>query len=336
MAKRPGAAALAAGALFALCCPTVAAAQVRAEGETLSREVSGGSASWATGGSALTGRGVSLDVTRPAVRASADRASFPALGGAADPESGSAELELGGAARFEGSGARSLVLAGLRLRLAGAGGALYGRTVVDGRVRELALAEVATAGADPVVRATAVTWTGLRASLTAEGAALLSSWSGARFTAGDGLGVLAVTAETGETGETGEVAGAEEAGGTGTGTGTGAAAPEGAGSPQASPGAAAQTRAGGQEKPTVAVARAALTAGAEQTVIGAGFTPGAVVLVAIDGDTRYQAVADARGGIARSFPVYANAFEGEHTVELTVAGGEPSAQSARFGVEAPH
>ncbi|MFD7933909.1 HtaA domain-containing protein [Streptomyces sp. NPDC059755] len=329
MAKRPGAAALAAGALFALCCPTVAAAQVRAEGETLSREVSGGSASWATGGSALTGRGVSLDVTRPAVRASADRASFPALGGAADPESGSAELELGGAARFEGSGARSLVLAGLRLRLAGAGGALYGRTVVDGRVRELALAEVATAGADPVVRATAVTWTGLRASLTAEGAALLSSWSGARFTAGDGLGVLAVTAETGETGE---VEGAEEAGG----TGIGAAAPEGAGSPQASPGAAAQTRAGGQEKPTVAVARAALTAGAEQTVIGAGFTPGAVVLVAIDGDTRYQAVADAGGGIARSFPVYANAFEGEHTVELTVVDGEQSAPSARFGVEAPH
>ncbi|MGW6921439.1 HtaA domain-containing protein [Streptomyces sp. NPDC054950] len=335
MAKRPGAAALAAGALFALCCPTVAAAQVRAEGETLSREVSGGSASWATGGSALTGRGVSLDVTRPAVRASADRASFPALGGAADPESGSAELELGGAARFEGSGARSLVLAGLRLRLAGAGGALYGRTVVDGRVRELALAEVATAGADPVVRATAVTWTGLRASLTAEGAALLSSWSGARFTAGDGLGVLAVTAETAETaetGETGEVEGAEEAGG----TGTGAAAPESAGSPQASPGAAAQTRAGGQEKPTVAVARAALTAGAEQTVIGAGFTPGAVVLVAIDGDTRYQAVADARGGIARSFPVYANAIEGEHTVELTVVGGEQSAPGARFGVEAPH
>lgn len=235
---------------------------------------------------------MSLDVTRPAVRASTDRASFPALGGAADPESGSAELELGGAARFEGSGARSLVLAGLRLRLAGAGGALYGRTVVDGRVRELALAEVATAGADPVVRATAVTWTGLRASLTAEGAALLSSWSGARFTAGDGLGVLAVTAETGETGETGEVEGAEEAGG----TGTGAAAPEGAGSPQASPGAAAQTRAGGQGKPTVAVARAALTAGAEQTIIGAGFTPGAVVLVAIDGDTRYQAVADAGAG----------------------------------------
>ncbi|MCX5369999.1 HtaA domain-containing protein [Streptomyces sp. NBC_00103] len=324
MAKRPGAAALAAGALFALCCPTVAAAQVRAEGEAPPREVSGGSASWATGGSALTGRGVSLDVTRPAVRASADRASFPALGGAADPESGSAELELGGAARFEGSGPQSLVLAGLRLRLAGDGGALYGRTVVDGRARELALAEVAPAGAGPVVRATAVTWTGLRASLTAEGAALLSSWSGARFTAGDGLGVLEVTAGTGETAE------AAEAGE------TGAAAPEGAGSPQASPGAAARTRAGGQGKPTVAVARAALTAGAEQTVTGAGFTPGAVVLIAIDGDTRYQAVADARGGIARSFPVYANAFEGEHTVELTVVGGEQSAQSARFGVEAPH
>ncbi|MEV5899041.1 HtaA domain-containing protein [Streptomyces sp. NPDC052127] len=324
MAKRPGAAALAAGALFALCCPTVAAAQVRAEGEAPPREVSGGSASWATGGSALTGRGVSLDVTRPAVRASADRASFPTLGGAADPESGSVELELGGAARFEGSGPQSLVLAGLRLRLAGDGGALYGRTVVDGRARELALAEVAPAGAGPVVRATAVTWTGLRASLTAEGAALLSSWSGARFTAGDGLGVLEVTAGTGEAAEPAETGG------------TGAAAPEGAGSPQASPGAAARTRAGGQGKPAVSVARAALTAGAEQTVTGAGFTPGAVVLIAIDGDTRYQAVADARGGIARSFPVYANAFEGEHAVELTVVGGEQSAQSARFGVEAPH
>ncbi|MFI1924034.1 MULTISPECIES: HtaA domain-containing protein [unclassified Streptomyces] len=327
MAKRPGAAALAAGALFALSCPTVAAAQVRAEGEALPREVSGGSASWATGGSALTGEGVSLDVTRPAVRASADRASFPALGGAVDPEGGSAEMELGGAVRFEGSGAQSLVLAGLRLRLAGDGGSLYGRTVVDGRVRELALADVATAGADPVVRAAAVTWTGLRASLTAEGAALLSSWSGARFTPGDGLGVLEVTAGTGETGEVGETA---EAGG------TGAAAPEGAGSPQPSPGAAARTRAGGQEKPTVAVARAVLTAGAEQTVTGAGFTPGAVVLVAIDGDTRYQAVVDARGGFARSFPVYANAFEGEHTVEPTVVGGEQDAPSTRFEVEATH
>ncbi|MFH0175791.1 HtaA domain-containing protein [Streptomyces cacaoi] len=321
MAKRPGAAALAAGALFALCCPTAAAAQVRAEGEALSREVSGGSASWATGGTGLTGRGVSLDVTRPAVRASADRASFPALGGGADAETGAAELELGGAARFEGPAAQPLVLAGLRLRLASDGGALYARTVVDGRARELALAEVAAAGADPVVRATSVTWSGLRASLTAEGAALLSSWSGAEFTAGDGLGVLEVTAGTGEPGETGE---------------TGSAAPEGAGSPQASPSAEAEPQAGGPEKPTVAVARAALTAGAEQTVTGEGFTPGAVVLVAIDGDTRYQAVADARGGIARSFPVYANAFEGEHTVELTVVGGEQGALSARFGVGAPN
>ncbi|WP_327183011.1 HtaA domain-containing protein [Streptomyces sp. NBC_01334] len=324
MAMRPGAAALAAGALFTLCFPAAAAAQVRAEGEALPREVAGGSASWATGGSGLAGRGVSLGVTRPAVRASADRASFPALGGAVDPESGSVELELGGAARFEGPAAQPLVLAGLRLRLAGDGGALYGRTVVDGRARELALAEVATAGADAVVRATSVTWTGLRASLTAEGAALLSSWSGAEFTAGDGLGVLGVTAGTGGTGE------AEEVGE------TGAAAPEGAGSPQASPGAAAEPRAGWQEKPTVAVARAMLTAGAEQTVSGAGFTPGAVVLVSIDGDTRYQAVADARGGVARSFPVYATAFEGEHTVELTVVGGERGALSARFGVGAPN
>ncbi|MFE6825790.1 HtaA domain-containing protein [Streptomyces sp. NPDC057690] len=324
MAKRTGAAALAAGALFALCCPTVAAAQVRAEGEAPPREVSGGFAGWASGGSALTGRGVSLDVTRPAARAGADRASFPALGGDADPATGSTELELGGAARFEGPAAAPLVLAGLRLRLSGDGGALYGRTVVDGRVRELALAEVASAGAEPVVRATAVTWTGLRASLTAEGAALLSSWSGAQFTAGDGLGVLDVTAGTGEEEEAGET-GSTAPGGAG-----------GAGSPSASPSAEATPQAGGPEKPTVAVARAALTAGAEQTVTGEGFTPGAVVLVAIDGDTRYQAVADDRGGITRSFPVYANASAGQHTVEVTVVGGGQGVLSARFGVGAPN
>ncbi|MER5193238.1 HtaA domain-containing protein [Streptomyces sp. NPDC002755] len=326
MVKRPGAAALAAGALFALCCPTAAAAQVRAEGDAPAREVSGGSASWATAGAGLARRGVSLDVTRPAVRAGADRASFPALGGDADPETGSAELELGGAARLEGPAAQPLVLAGLRLRLTGDGGALYARTVVEGRARELALARLAAGGADPVVRATAVTWTGLRASLTAEGAALLSSWSGAEFTAGDGLGVLDVTAGTSGADGTGE---AEEAGEAGP------SAPEGTGPPSASPGAEAEPQAGGPGKPVVAVARAALTAGAEQTVTGEGFTPGAVVLVAIDGDTRYQAVADARGGIERSFPVYVNAFEGEHTVELTVVGGEQGAASARFGVEAP-
>lgn len=33
--------------------------------------------------------------------------------------------------------------------------------------------------------------------------------------------------------------------------------------------------------------------------------------------------------------MYANAIEGEHTVELTVVGGEQSAPGARFGVEAP-
>ncbi|CAM5414465.1 HtaA domain-containing protein [Streptomyces aurantiogriseus] len=308
-AQRPGAVALAAGALFALCCPAAAVAQDRPEGEALPSEVSGGNVNWSASGGELTGRGVSLGVTAPAVRAAGDRASFPALGGGADPESGTVDLELGGAARFDGPADRPLVLAGLRLELAGEEGALYARTVVDGRADELALAEVTASGAGPVVRTGGVTWTGLRASLTEEGAALLSSWSGSPFVTGDGLGVLDVTAGTAE------------------------AAPE---TPRASPGGEEQPQSVRQEKPTAAVAHTTLTAGAEQTVTGTGFAPGAVVLVAIDGDTRYQAVADAGGRVARTFPVYTNAAEGEHTVELTAVSGEQGAVSARFGVGAPN
>ncbi|GGW64152.1 hypothetical protein CP966_11720 [Streptomyces galilaeus] len=310
MAKRPGAVALAAGALFALCAPGAAVAQAGSEGDPPPREVSGGYADWTVAGAELADRGVSLDVTGPAVRTSADRASFPALGGEADPETGDAELELGGAARFEGTAARPLVLAGLRLRLADAGGALYARTVVDGRAGELVLADV-TRGAAPAVRATGVTWAGLRASLTAEGAALLSSWSGAEFTAGDGLGVLDVT------------------------VGTPAPKPEAAEAPRAASPSASAPEPAAAPVPAASVAHPTLAPGAEQSVTGEGFAPGAVVLVAIDGDTRYQTVADADGRVERTFPVYATAFEGEHTVDLSAVTGRGTVLSVPFEVGVP-
>ncbi|OQD55300.1 hypothetical protein BM536_011740 [Streptomyces phaeoluteigriseus] len=311
MAKRPGVVALVAGALIALCAPGAAGAQEGPGGDPPPREVSGGYANWGTAGAELSDRGVSLDVMLPAVRTSADRASFPALGGAADPRTGGADLELGGAARLEGPAAQPLVLAGLRLRLAGDGGALYARTVVDGRAGELALADV-TRDAAPAVRATGVTWTGLRASLTAEGAALLSSWSGARFAAGDGLGVLDVT------------------------VGTPAPEPEAAETPPAaSPGARAPEPAADPE-PAASVAHPTLAPGAEQTVTGEGFEPGAVVLVAIDGDTRYQTVAGADGRVERTFPVYATAFAGEHTVELAAVTGRRAVLSVPFDVGVPN
>ncbi|MFF3938020.1 hypothetical protein [Streptomyces phaeofaciens] len=300
MAKRPGAAALVAGALFVLGAPTAAA------GQESPAQVSGGHADWTPAAG-----GVTLDVTAPAVRTAAGRASFPALGGDVVPGTGAAEVELGGVARLGGPAGPPLVLAGLRLRLAGDEGALYARTVVDGRARELALAEVADA--KPAVRAAGVTWTGLRASLTEEGAALLSAWSGAEFATGDALGAFDVSV--------------------GTATAEESAGPE---TPQASPSAEERPETVAPEGgPAAALARPTLAAGAEQTVTGTGFTPGAVVLVAIDGDTRYQAVADARGRIERTFPVYANAAEGEHTVELTAVGGEPGVAGARFGVGVP-
>ncbi|MFD5270686.1 HtaA domain-containing protein [Streptomyces sp. NPDC058335] len=312
MAKRPGAVALAAGALFALCAPGAAAVQAGSEGDPPPREVSGGYANWATAGAELTGRGVSLDVTRPAVRTSADRASFPALGGDTDPRTGSADLELGGVARFEGPAAQPLVLAGLRLRLVDDGGALYARTVVDGRAGELALADVAR-GAAPDVRTTGVTWTGLRTSLTAEGAALLSSWSGTQFAAGDGIGVLDVTVGT--------PAPKQEK------------APE---TPRAASPSASAPESTADPRPAASVTHSTLTPGAEQTVTGEGFAPGAVVLVAIDGDTRYQTVADADGRVERAFPVYATAFEGEHTVDLTAVTGRRAALSVPFDVGVPN
>ncbi|MEV0636600.1 HtaA domain-containing protein [Streptomyces sp. NPDC050619] len=299
MTKRPGAAALAGGALLALLCPGMAAAQ---DGDALPREVSGGFASWATADAELTDHGVSIDVAEPAVRGSADRVWFPATGGDANPETGDTDVELAGTARLARSAepAHPLVLAGLRLELRDGEGALHTRTAVDGAARELALAEITPGGTAPAVRTGGVTWTGLRAALTDEGAHLLSEWSGQQFNPGDGLGLLDVTV--------------------GTGSGDAPKKPaQPSRTPQPSPSATAPRQVG---KPTAAVTHTDLTAGAEQQVTGAGFEPGEVVLVTIDEDTRYQAVADEEGLIARTFPVYATATEGAHTVELHAVSGE--------------
>lgn len=308
MAKRPGTAALAGGALLALLSPGAAAAQ---DGETFPRTVSGGYASWTTTDAELTDHGVSVDVTEPAVQGATDRAWFPATGGGTDPETGDAGIELAGTAQLTGP-AQPLTLGGLRLELAGGTGSLYTRAVVDGASRELALAE-ATVSQAPAVRASGVTWTGLRASLTDEGARLLSEWSGQEFAAGDALGLFDLTVGTGS-GETPEVPARPEE------------------TPQPSPSATAPEKQQ-QTALSAAVAQAGLAAGGQQEVTGAGFEPGEVVLVSIDEDTRYQTVADEEGRVARAFPVYATAAEGAHTVELYSVSGERRAVT-RFEVTA--
>ncbi|MBD0841650.1 HtaA domain-containing protein [Streptomyces sp. TRM68416] len=283
MAKRRGAAVLAGGVLLALLSQGSAAAQ-----ET---EVSGGYVSW------------TLDTGELTLGGSTAPAWFPAAGGSADPETGAADLELGGTAQLVPSvgTAPPLILAGLRLRLDGDSGALHARTAVEGQARELALAEVKPGAS--VVRAGGVTWTGLEASLTDEGAELLSRHSGSAFAEGDGLGRLAVTVGTG-----GEPA---------------RATPPPPPPPPPPP-----------LEPTATVAAPALSADSEQTVVGEGFEPGEVLLVSIDQDTRYQVTADRAGRVSRTFPVYATAAAGEHTVELRGVSGERDA-TARFTVHAP-
>ncbi|WP_406496539.1 HtaA domain-containing protein [Streptomyces sp. NBC_01604] len=304
MVKRPGAAALAGGVLLALLSPGMATAQ---DGAAFPREVSGGYASWSTADAELADRGVSFDVAEPAVRGSADRAWFPATGGGANPETGEAEVELGGTARLAGA-ARPLTFGGLRLELREGAGALYARTAVGGEARELALAGVTPVDTAPAVRAGGVTWTGLRAALTDEGARLLSEWSGRQFAEGDGLGRLDVTVGTGAADDAPEVPARPDE------------------TPQPSPSVTTpekQRTAPQQEaEPSAAVAHAGLEAGGEQEATGAGFEPGEVVLVAIDEDTRYQAVADAQGRVVLVFPVYATATAGAHTVELYTVSGE--------------
>ncbi|WP_328439590.1 HtaA domain-containing protein [Streptomyces sp. NBC_00444] len=310
MPKRPGAAVLAAGALLALLTPAVPA---NAD-DTSPRGVSGGYATWSTGSAELNG--VTLTAARPAVQGSANRTSFPATGGRTDPATGAADIDLGGTLRLDGSAGQPqpqpLVLGSLRLALDGVDGTLHTRTTVDRRARDLALAEVATDDAAIAVRAGGVTWTGLRATLTDEGAALLSAWSGAQFAAGDGLGVLDVTV--------------------GTGSETPAETLEPTPSTQAPTPEQPKSQAPTASSPTASVTHPTLTAGGEQTVTGTGFEPGAVVLVAIDGDTRYQAVADGEGRVERSFPVYDTAESGAHTVELYMPKGQRTSASAQFGV----
>lgn len=301
MTKRPGTVALAGGALLALLHPGAAAAQ---DGEAFPREVSGGYASWSTAGTELADRGVSVDVTAPATRDAADRAWFPATGGGANPETGDADVELAGSAQLSGA-AQPLTLHGLRLELRDGTGTLHTRTVVGTGARELALADVASGDTAPAVRTGGVTWSGLTASLTDEGAQLLSAWSGNPFSEGDDLGLLDVTV------------------GTGRADSAPAAPPS---QPDATSGPSATPPAQDPEKqraePAASVALTALTAGGEQTVTGTGFEPGDVVLVAVDDDTRHQAVADEEGRVSQTFPVYATADEGAHTVELSTATGE--------------
>ncbi|MEU7468804.1 hypothetical protein AB0A94_09645 [Streptomyces sp. NPDC044984] len=320
MAKRPGTAAVTGGALLALLCPGVAAAQ---DGDTFPDEVSGGYAVLR-----FENRNVALDVAEPAVRGSADRSWFPVTGGGTDTATGEADIELGGTALLT-SGSASLPLGGLRLELDGDTGVLSARAVVAGQARERALAEV-TSDSGPVVRSSGATWSGLRASLSAEGAALLSEWSGAEFAAGDAFGVLDVTVGTGS-GATGAAPAPDETPGAAGASGT----PEASGPPASRPADEGRDDAGRTAAaPTATVARTTLAPGAGQQVTGTGFEPGEIVLVSIDQDTRYQVVADEQGGVTRDFPVYDKAFEGVHTVELyTVSGGRGAV--AEFGVRAP-
>ncbi|QOV34386.1 HtaA domain-containing protein [Streptomyces ferrugineus] len=319
MTKRPGAAAVTGGALLALLCPAAGSA-VAQDTQAFEHAVSGGSASWSTTDAEPADLGMSVDVTEPAVRGTADRPSFPAMSGSIDLETGSVDVELGGAARIVPADAsdQPLTLAGLRLRLNGDdGGTLHARTAVGSRARELTLADVTASDDGPVVRAGGVTWTGLRAALTDDGARLLSQWSGEPFEQGDDLGLLDVAVATRNSASPRPTDSAEP--------------------PPAEP--SAETPPPDTEapepakKPAAAVAVDELAAGGEQTVTGTGFEPGEVVLVAIDHDTRYQTTADAAGRVARTFPVYDSAAEGAHTVELySVSGGRDAV--AEFDVRA--
>ncbi|MBT2412712.1 HtaA domain-containing protein [Streptomyces sp. ISL-12] len=321
MTKRPGVAAAAGGALLALLGPSPATAQ---DAENLPREprgISGGYTSWTTDGTRLPDAAVSFDVAEPAVRDAADRAWFPATGGGTDPVAGTARVELAGTARLTGATAAApLVLGGLRLDLRDGTGTLRTRTVTGGEVRELALADLTSGGPAPAVRTSGVTWSGLDAALTEEGARLLSGWSGREFAAGDGLGRLAVTVGTGSTAET-----------------PAAPRPAPSDTPDGTPATTPTTPPPTAERdaPAAAVRHTTLAPGGEQTVTGTGFTPGEIVLVAIDADTRYQTAADERGRLTRAFPVYATATEGAHTVGLTAVSGGHRAV-ARFDVRASH
>ncbi|MBD9729033.1 HtaA domain-containing protein [Streptomyces caniscabiei] len=323
--NRPGAAATAAGALLALLCQGAATAH---DGGGAPREVSGGFASWDPSFRASTGTDATVTAGAPAVRGSGGRTWFPVDGGSATPSDGDADIALDGSIRLGGAGTDTLTLDRLRLRLDGGTGTLRVRAERAGESGDLTLAEVGTGAAAPNVRSGGATWSGLRVSLTAEGAALLTRWSGRPYAADDELAPLDMTVGTGTSGPT-----APQDGPPGQSDGDASSSPPGwtdtpngsadAGTDVdtgADAGAGAGREAG--ESPSVAVDRASLAAGEGQRVTGEGFAPGEVVLVAIDDDTRYQAVADASGRVARDFPVYDTATEGAHTVRLySVTGG---------------
>ncbi|MFE4667472.1 HtaA domain-containing protein [Streptomyces sp. NPDC056716] len=319
--KRPAAAlVVAGGAVLALFAPGAATAQAAPAGS----EISGGYVGWSTAELAAGG------LTLTSGTASAGRSWFRAEGGTVD--AGSAEVDLAGTASFTSGDepAHGLLLGELRLTLDGGTGTLYARRL-EGDRGEFALAAVRQSGAAPVVRDTGATWSGLRMSLTDAGAELLSGWSGQEFAAGETLGLLDVTVGTG--GGTPQAPAAPAGDDTDPATAPPAPAdvPESPQPPQPPPAAEPQSPASGAA-PTAAVVTPVLTGGGEQRVTGAGFTPGAVVLVAIDGDTRYQAVADATGRFERAFPVYASALAGEHEVELTPVTGGGGGAVARFEV----
>lgn len=316
--NRPGAAVTAAGVLLALLCQGAAAAQ---EGAA-SREVSGGYASWGPTFEASTGADATVAAGAPAVRGSGGRTWFPVDGGNAAPGAGDADVDLDGSIRLTGTGAGTLTLSELRLRLDGGTGTLRVRAERAGASSDLTLADVGTGATAPTVRSGGATWSGLRVSLTAEGAELLAEWSGQPYAAGDELAPLDVTVGTGASGT------GEPQGGTAGESGDDASSPASDASDTSAGSAEAEAEAeqGTAAAPSVAVERASLAAGAGQRVTGEGFEPGEVVLVAIDDDTRYQAVADDSGKVARDFPVYGTATEGAHTVRLySVTGGREAA-----------
>lgn len=327
--NRPGAAVTAAGALLALLCQGTATA-LDADGAP--REVSGGFAGWGPTFGASTGTDATVTAEAPAVRGSGGRTWFPVDGGSAAPKAGDADVGLGGSIRLSGAGTGTLTLSELRLRLDGGTGTLRVRAERAGESGDLTLAQVGTGSAAPTVRGGGATWSGLRVSLTAEGAGLLAEWSGRSYAAGDELAPLDVTVGTGAVG----VDRPEDTPADASGGDTPSPAPDADG--EAAPGSEGDA---GQESaaatPSAAVNLTSLAAGAEQRVTGAGFAPGEVVLVAIDDDTRYQTVADDSGEVARAFPVYDTANEGVHTVRLySVTGGrEAAAEFTVIGGETP-
>ncbi|EKX68059.1 hypothetical protein STRIP9103_00727 [Streptomyces ipomoeae 91-03] len=198
----------------------------------------------------------------------------------------------------------------------GGTGTLRARAERAGEADDLTLAQVAPGAAGPTVRSGGTTWSALRVSLTAEGAALLTEWSGTSYAAGDELAPLDVAVGTGATASDPPQDGTTDD----SGGDIPSSAPEGDDT-TATDGRTEAEKATGAAR-SAAVGRASLPPGAEQRVTGEGFEPGEVVLVAIDDDTRYQAVADESGRVARDFPVYDTATEGAHTVQLySVTGG---------------